>query len=141
MTYQKLDVTRFLWLGAFLLVLPMVGCGGKSLRGVSGKVTLNGEPVESGSIQFLPTGEGTPEGGDIVNGEYSANVSLGEMKVKIFASRPHPTKTEPGPEPGGPEVPVLVDYIPKKYNEKTGLIVTIKGGGETHNFELNGPKP
>jgi hypothetical protein len=118
------------------MLLMFAGCGsGKTLRGISGEVTFDGEPVESGDIQFLPE-VGTPEGSNIIDGKYAANVSPGKMKVRIYASKPHPTQTTPNADPSAPDLPLMVEYIPAKYNESTELAITVEGDGETHNFVL-----
>ncbi len=124
-----------LCLSATLIIL-LSGCGGKSLTTISGTVTLDGKPVEDGSIQFIPTGaEGTTEGANIKGGKYTATVSPGKNEVKIFASEDHPTKTIANVEPGKPPVPAKVSIIPEVYNSKTTLSIDVTGSGE-HNFDL-----
>jgi hypothetical protein len=49
---------------AVLLVLALAGCGGKRLVKVSGRVTLEGNPVSKALVTFHPVGgEGTPAAG------------------------------------------------------------------------------
>src|SRR5258707_15436804 len=52
---------------------------------VSGNVTYDGKPIESGMIAFFPRdGKGITSGGVIDNGAYTAkNVPFGTMDVKI----------------------------------------------------------
>ena len=38
--------------------LSVAGCGSPAPAGLKGKVTLDGTPVENGSIKFYPTNEG-----------------------------------------------------------------------------------
>lgn len=125
--------------GAILAMALQTGCGGRSLRTISGTVTFDGVPVESGSMLFTPQGEGTTEGCSIVDGKYSATISPGVSKVDINASKPHPTKTTPNVEPDKPPVPAMVEYNPDIYNAKTTLTVDTSEGS-THNFELKTPE-
>jgi len=59
-----------------LLVPLAVGCG-KGKGKVSGTVTLDGQPLPAGTINFLPS-KGTGAGGSIEDGKYSIdNVPAG----------------------------------------------------------------
>src|SRR5688500_13010891 len=64
------------------LMLLLAGCGADSDRGaVSGTVTLDGKPVENGSISFVPI-EGTqsPSAGAVIgNGTYEIPRDKGPM--------------------------------------------------------------
>ena len=65
------------------------GCGGGDPTGaVSGEVTYNGTPVESGTIQFTPKdGKGAAVGGPVTAGKFDVkNVPVGVMLVSINAS-------------------------------------------------------
>jgi hypothetical protein len=56
------------------IVLPIsLGCGHGGRMSVEGTVTLDGRPLEKGSIQFspLPGTKGPTAGGDIVNGKFN----------------------------------------------------------------------
>src|SRR5688572_26948838 len=88
-----------IWLRALLLgALLLAGCGEEresaSFPSASfkGKVSIDGKPVEKGSIEFFPEGgsAGQPMGYDIVNGEYDAPVvPLGQVRVQFNV--PHET--------------------------------------------------
>ena len=69
---------------ALLLVL-LSGCGSSAY--ISGDVTYDGEPVEKGTITFLPAdGKGASAGGVIEKGHYKApNVPPGAKIIKIEA--------------------------------------------------------
>ena len=126
----------FLLFAALLAVSPL-GCGGgTNLKEISGQVTLDGQPIESGSITFVPEGKGTAEGANLVGGKYTVSVSPGKLKVSISATRPHPTEKVPDANPDAPMVPKMVQYIPAKYNEATELTITVEKGGSTHDFQL-----
>ena len=71
-----------------LALLALSGCGGSGV-GVRGEVTYEGQPVEKGSITFLPTdGKGQPAGAAITNGRYNLNaITPGPKVVQIEASK------------------------------------------------------
>ncbi|MBN9122237.1 MAG: hypothetical protein J0I06_24375 [Planctomycetes bacterium] len=80
---------KFLFLRFFaglMLVGLSFGCGGSG-SSVSGTVTFNGQPVESGNINFIPAdGKGAPVGGEIKGGKYTVrNVTPGKNKVVVTA--------------------------------------------------------
>jgi len=126
------------------------GCGtGRAT--VEGTVTLDGQPIESGSIVFEPAdGAGPTAGGQIENGKYRLAeegwVMPGKKIVRIIAIRATGRKLDasmPGAEgEGGPSAPAqLVDelacYIPAIYNEKSTLTCEVVAGkANQHNFEL-----
>lgn len=67
--------------------LGLTGCGDKSLATVVGKVTFEGQPIDTGAIAFYPEGGNGPTGGGMIdNGEYKAvNVALGKNRVVVTA--------------------------------------------------------
>jgi hypothetical protein len=74
--------------GARALLSLTGGCSDQSKAQVSGTVTLDGKPVENGTIMFYPTnGKGQSAGGGITNGKYNVEASVGEMSVAISASK------------------------------------------------------
>ena len=93
---------------------------------ITGKVSMDGTPVERGDILFMPTEPGpSVDGGKINNGAYSVEVKPGTKRVVIRAVRNHPTKMMPGIEPGTME-PVQEEYIPAKYNRATELEANVQ---------------
>jgi hypothetical protein len=61
------------------------GCGGPRRATVSGKVTLDSQPLEKGMIVFSVEGSNTmPVAASVVNGEYEAkDVVMGTNKVVV----------------------------------------------------------
>lgn len=128
------------------LAFLLSGCGaavdGPDRSIVTGIVTYDGEPVETGQIWFLPAaGREAPQAGAaIVKGIYrvenKGGVPLGSCTVKITAERP-----EEGVKivaDGGPEDIPMQQYLPPKYNEKTELTADIVASAEpvVVDFEL-----
>lgn len=85
---------------------------------VSGAVSFNGEPVEEGTISFVPTGtkQGPSTGSPITAGEYSIAADkrpvLGTHRVEIPAYRKTGRKLPPNPS----ETEETVPHIPAQYN-------------------------
>ena len=77
---------NFPFLGVIIAALALSwlsGCG-NSQGTVSGTVTIAGQPLAKGQIQFAPPSGGTPVGAPIVAGKYTAaNVAPGEKQVLI----------------------------------------------------------
>ena len=67
------------------LCLLATGCGrGKNEVAVSGRVTVEGDPIDTGSIMFTAADGGTyVAGGVIENGQYKASVPPGDKIVQI----------------------------------------------------------
>ena len=132
------------WLGhgALVLIVGLLGSGcgeGDELprEAVSGTVNLDGKPLEKGTIQFTPVGQGSQGaavqgGGMIESGKYSIprdrGLVPGEYQVAIFsggAGRPAVGKN--GPVTGGPAP--TKETIPPKYNAQSKLKAEVKKGG------------
>lgn len=76
-------------LGLAVLMLPALGCGEarKEVK-VTGKVTVDGVPIEKGAITFLSdANDGPSSGGIITNGEYVASVAPGSKIVMVIGSK------------------------------------------------------
>jgi len=134
--------SRIIFRSCSLVLLTAVflaGCGGSdglNRSSVSGAVTLDGQPVQEGSITFVPI-EGTTGPmafGKITNGQYSISAGdrgpvPGKHKVQIEAYRDAGTT-----DSGGASLKDQV--VPAKYNTETSLVVEIGRGSATHNFDL-----
>lgn len=136
---SKLACHLMILTGVALTTL-FVGCGGgetgPKTYHVTGKVTFDGEPVETGRIQFRSAGAGKAFSGEIKNGEYSLDAEAGEMTVSIEASRIIPGKFDTSNPDEDPQ-PVGEMYIPEKYNSRTELSASVKEGGDnTIPFDL-----
>lgn len=72
--------------------IALTGCGGVPGTTVTGKVTYEGAPVESGAISFMPAdGKGAAAGASIVNGTYKVEgVPPGKKIVEVVSAAPDP---------------------------------------------------
>jgi len=138
-----------LWFGlsvAFASLVGAAGCGeGNPLgrRPIFGKVTYKTQPVDYGSIQFMPVDlqHGVNSGAMIGDGKYrlteAQGLPPGDYKVMISApDRSQETKVEELP---GDARSFAAERIPKKYNLNTTLQITVsKGrGSQEVNFDLD----
>lgn len=136
MTAQSIQVIRLM---TALLVAVLLGCGGEDdgRREVTGTITLQGEPLDEGVIEFIPLetevpgGAATQSGAVITAGAYKipreSGLMAGTYRVLITAGD---GKT---PADGGLPGPtgniVSKDRIPPEYNvdSKQQIKVTLEG--------------
>jgi hypothetical protein len=121
----------------FLPVLVLlVGCTDSSMSRVRGKVTLDGEPIEEGTISFYPVGgKGQTTGGDIKNGAYSVEVAVGKVQVRISKAKIVGQKKLYN-TPNSPTRPLTAEALPEKYNVKSQLEVDVVPGGVEKDWAL-----
>lgn len=114
------------------------GCGNAGVE-VSGKVTLDGAPLDEATITFLPTAGAQREAGwtMVQSGSYSipaANqLGTGPFRVEIRALR------SGGGDKSSQNDPTLIvakEIIPSKYNSNSELGAEIKTGKNVVDFEL-----
>lgn len=128
-----------LTLGLAFIIPLLFGCNGDGRRAISGEVTLDGEPVDGGSIVFLPkVGDGAKGAAEITAGKYAIpseqGLPIGAYHVEIRWSKPT-GKQIPSGDPG-----MLMDeraeVIPAQFNSASRLSAEITAGENTHHFHL-----
>lgn len=145
LTFQiAMDLIKLLkrgsaWRLAALCTILLAGCGGPDkVGGVTGKVTLSGQPLPDAMVTFSPTAEGATSGVGKTDSEgnytltFAADVEgaqEGENVVRISTYR----EANPDADPPQPAVP---EKVPAKYNVKTELKVEVKPGSNTFDFPL-----
>jgi hypothetical protein len=116
------------------------GCGQKSSLGrVHGKVTLDGQPVPSGSVVTLPPA-GRGAHGIIKNGEFELG-TVGENDGAVLGiHKAAVNATEPS-QGTGPEAVAGKSLLPVRYAnpETSGLTIEVKAGDNTPTLELKSP--
>jgi hypothetical protein len=124
----------------FLLLLMVCGCGGPDNRAeISGTVRFNGQPLATGSISFVPTGEksGPTSGALIADGKYhvprAKGAALGENRVMICSVAATGRKIVSG---HGDLVDERRQVIPAKYNDASELVRTVQPGSNQLDFDL-----
>ena len=129
---------RFCWLTAGWLLIS--GCS-RSEPSVSGAVRLDGKPLLSGSIRFVPI-DGTP-GGDagagIESGDYSIEKGLrvGKYRVEIQGTK-ESEKEVRNPYSPAEFIKAVMPIVPKEYNERSKIIREVSSGSNTLDFDLLG---
>ena len=153
-----------------IVTLPLfsTGCGrgtGPELASVSGRITLNGEPIEAAHIEFTPVIDGRPSAATSDSSGYYAlsykrsikGARLGEHDVTMTTFQEEmthdvspdegrddisePTDDEEPAEDDGSEntvtivIPGRAEEIPEKYAEEK-IRVTVEPGSNTINLEL-----
>ncbi|MDR1485009.1 MAG: hypothetical protein LBT09_09320 [Planctomycetaceae bacterium] len=117
--------------------LCLTGCGNANGRiTISGNVTFDSKPLESGSIQFFPANDnGITAGGNIKSGKFTTFIKSGKYVVQITANRKTGKKIKSINE-GLPDEDELEQYIPEKYNTNSTLTVEVGDQNNPFNFEL-----
>jgi hypothetical protein len=134
MRSQRFGIAAF---GLGLLSLAL-GCGGDdplNRQTVSGKVTIDGTPLQEGSISFQPTEQGsTSSGAVITQGAYSIpqdkGLPPGKYRVMINAVKPGtgselPAGGMPGDETGAP----AEELIPPSWNTESEQFIEVTESG------------
>jgi hypothetical protein len=130
-------------LAAFLVVLA-IGCGRTDFnRGaMRGKVTLDGQPVERGSILFLSTGgeKRTASSTDITNGEYQIPLAIGPAvgnnRVEIRAMRKTGRKVAKHVGGSNEMVDEQVEAVAARFNLQSTLEYDVQPGNNTADFQV-----
>jgi hypothetical protein len=109
--------------GWLVVCVILAGCGGGTklppLQRVTGKVTLDGNPLPRGTVQFQPAAGtvGPPATGTIgADGSYEL-ITAGEKKGAIIGK--HTVTVEARAEPKDHTDTYPMSLIPEKYNSHT----------------------
>lgn len=134
----------FRWFDCFVLavlgsIVSVSGCGEGAPAGppratISGKIKLDGKPVEGGEIRFRPTTGSETVSRISADGGYKIdNVVDGPVvgQNKVFIEWYRDSGKKDAEDHMIPEA-----AIPAKYNSETTLSVEIKAGANEHNFDL-----
>jgi hypothetical protein len=117
----------------------IVGCGPRPAV-VSGVVTLDGKPLDNGTIQFFPVdGAGQTAGGVVgKDGRYRVEAWPNTMKVVIHSTRVLRQRPMYEGVPDSPLADVAEEVLPSRYSDMhaTELRVTIVPGDNAVDFPL-----
>jgi hypothetical protein len=119
------------WYGAGLglcVCLLAGGCSGggkdKTVQ-VSGKVELDGKPLDDGEIAFVGDAGTVPDILPVKAGAFEGKVKVGKKKVEI---RVFETKKAPPTATGG-ATETRENVLPDRYNTKSTLTAEVTEGG------------
>ena len=138
---------RCLFFGMLLLFVAAIGCGSSdplNRQAVSGTVTLDGQPLDQGTIELVPVGaeHGVVSGGLITNGSFQVpadkGLPPGNYTVRISSAE---VSASTGPaQPAGADLDntePAKERVPAKYNVQSELTAEVKSGGpNTFTFDL-----
>jgi len=118
------------------LLLATVGCNKSDLSAVSGVVTLDGQPLKDGTIQFAPVdGKAPSQAAIIQDGKFTTKLHRTNYKVEIHATKLVDTGAkldEKGPGGG----PTAVELLPARYNVQSELTLKVDGPRSDARFDL-----
>src|SRR5262245_13520576 len=112
-----MQTARAASLGVFVVsVLFFVGCDSVRTADITGSVNYDGKPIDDGAISFYPAdGKSPTAGGSIKNGNYSARVPLGNMKVTVSWPKGNGIKKKLYDDPKSPEIEMKSESLPDRY--------------------------
>jgi hypothetical protein len=119
-----------------VIACVFVGCAKSDLVAINGTVTVDGQPLATGTIQFAPiAGDFPSEASRITSGSFSASLHRTKYKVEIYAPREAKIVAkldERGPGGG----PTMEETLPPRYNVQSGLTLDVSGPRSDVQFDL-----
>lgn len=128
-------------IGALALLASLgasfVGCGPRTDRlAIGGSVSLDGTPLDKGTIRFTTKGEGRLQttGAMIQAGTYEIPAEKGLLPGTYHVELNSPDNDAKPvivrAQPGGPGIPVAPDRIPPEYNVESDKSIEVMSDGE-----------
>lgn len=128
MTKSRIDIYAACFV---LVVLCFAGCGksGPELVPVTGRITLDGKPLENADVSFQPDNSKPPSAGRTdANGHYELAYKRGVMGGLVGSNTVRITiSSDVVPNP---------PTIPLRYNSESELKKEVKPGPNEFNFDL-----
>jgi hypothetical protein len=131
--FKELLMMRRFFSILFLLVL-LAGCGPRNPLGrqaIAGRVTLDGEPLDQGTVGFSPTAaHGVTSGAMVQNGRFAISAQKGlppgKYVVRINSAKAAMTKNPDAP-PGAGIAPGI-ERIAPVYNDASTVTIDVVAG-------------
>lgn len=129
-----------------LLAAALAGCGAKTpdnVGQVSGKVTLEGQPLPDALVTFAPVkpGGSTAAGKTDAGGNYQLHYSSGVEGAEIGENRVAISTYDEGSPDIEPPRPKVPEKVPLKYNIRSELVRDVKQDANTFDFDLKTDGP
>lgn len=110
---------------------------------VTGQVTLKGQPLDEGVINFAPVdSQSTGDGAQITNGKYriprDKGLSPGKYKVTIYAGDGRSGVGTASPDAPAEKAKAGRERVPAEYNRNSTVVKEVKSG-ERNNFDFDIP--
>jgi hypothetical protein len=124
----------------WLVVLVLVGGCAPGMGSVSGTVTYQGKPLETGTIIFYDSAKNAPAATINKDGTFAIpKVAAGKAKIAVMM--PMPISFRGADLPGGTKQgeTTKVPSLPPKYAdpEQSGLTFEVKSGSNQHEVKLD----
>jgi hypothetical protein len=132
MTKLKIDILLIFFAAS---VMSIAGCdqAGPQIAPVTGRVTLDGEPLQNADVLFQPDGSKPPSAGRAdSNGHYELAYKRGVMGGTVGSNTVQITISS--------DVVSDPPNIPARYNTASELKKEVKSGPNEINFELTSDK-
>ncbi len=116
------------------------GCGkSDNVSGVTGTITLAGEPLSKATVTFIAQeSRNVARAITDANGRYRLLYSPDVEGAEVGGHRVSITTYSSGDPDGDPPLPKTPEKIPAKYNARTELTVTVTPGNNVIDFALVG---
>jgi hypothetical protein len=127
--------------GGLFFLATLAGCG-NGMASVQGTVSLDGQPVKSGAIEFVSLDDKTiaPQGGLIVDGSFKARMRPGNYTIILTGNRVTGSRKQKGFDGKEETVEETEPLFPEQFNTKSELKETIKAGSNTITLDLKSKK-
>jgi hypothetical protein len=125
-------MSAFRWITAVCAMAAcLAGCGKQNgLLEVQGAVSYKNQPVQKGTISFLPADGNAPTAaGIITDGRFAVKVAPGKKQVKIESFKVVGRRHLHAEDPKSPMIDVREQLLPDRYNKKTELVREVTSGG------------
>src|SRR5262245_46127357 len=142
--YRQIITSIFVLAAGMLLLVGVSGCGPRSDRlAISGRVTLDAVPLDSGSIRFTSKEGGKlfAAGAVVQNGEFhipaEKGLPPGSYHVEMYAPDTKAPLVVYRGAPGQPQMPPTApERIPPEYNVNSKTTVDVAADKDNH-FEFD----
>jgi len=139
----KMTTNTQVWVVSGIVAFGLTGCGESQYHQVTGRVTLNGEPLADALISFISEGEGSSfaVGKTDSDGNYVLKQSQDIHGIEVGMYKVRITTFSEGDLSADPPSPPVPEKVPPKYNLETELIVEVVATKNVFDFELEWPPP
>lgn len=145
---EHVVIARIVFTVCLLISLSMSGCSRRNYEGperfpLKGKVTVDGVPIDYGTISFLPPAgtdkENRVSGGPIVSGLYDITEAQGANKAtyRVEIRWQKPTGKKVREIDSSEMVDQRAEGLPAKYHSESTLSVDVPSPDNTYDFDLS----
>jgi hypothetical protein len=115
----------------------LVGCQRDSMVEIAGDVTIEGKPLEEGTIRFAPRNQQGPSAGTTVqHGKYHLRLLPGTKTVRIEAFKTLGERPADPSMPNARMTPVKQQLLPNNYNVESTLTCDVESKKCQYDFDL-----